>query len=218
MAARYAVLGTLDAVASEYGLTRERVRQILKKGHKKGLFRYQPYEGRHEMTRDEMLDYVSRHGFHWSRMAAKLGFTQEECSARRREWQRKRAADKYRAHAESLGYPPTDTWLQANDRALSAYIRRIYGGVSEFYKSIGVDPKRFYGLRDPVIRAKGHATIRERNKECVAAGICLRCKREKAITGRRTCPDCYSHAVAIAAYARSCKRPKPAIPAKTATE
>ena len=42
MAALYETLGTLDAVAKFYGLTRERVRQILKRGLKDGITSVQP--------------------------------------------------------------------------------------------------------------------------------------------------------------------------------
>lgn len=160
----YLECGTLQAVGERMKLTRERVRQLLQKGTKLGLFKYQPREYPF-VERSKILTTYSR-VLNVSQTASSLGIstaylrrlltayliTDNSLRAVRRRAKKLICINQYRALEAKLGRPPTTTHLQATSpgHKLHARILRLWGSIDAFREELSIPPP-----------AKGSQTFRE---------------------------------------------------------
>ncbi len=148
----YKEKGTLEGVAKITGVTRERVRQILVKGTKYGLFDYRgheyPYVSKESLLSAlgqdpnlfrvaKLLNISENYG---RRLLASYGITSQKIDQLRLEKRKKRAIDEYRAIKDQLGHHPTTTELQYNKkwRPLSARIYTLWGTTDRFREEFDI--------------------------------------------------------------------------------
>lgn len=180
----YDKYGTLQLVANELGLTRERVRQLLKNGQKRKLYRY-------ELTRKKKLNAlvnqvskelivktltttnklqdicmqlnISERQFYKLIKYYDLNTNDYATLARR-----KRALREYMGIVEDLGHHPTTTELikRPKWRALWVRIDRYWGSIEIFRKNYGIDrPKQYIHPNTKVAWKNAIAKNRERKQE-----------------------------------------------------
>src|ERR1700686_2139385 len=124
---RYAVLGTLQAVGTERGITRERVRQLLVKGIRRGLFTIPPKSSPALPPFSEIFSAVMKHGT--VKAAAKaLGIPlyylvhvlephRATVVIMRTTYKREKIMRDYRSVVDALGRHPSAEDLQKSERA-----------------------------------------------------------------------------------------------------
>jgi hypothetical protein len=149
----YESLGTLDAVARTVGLTRERVRQLLVKGTKLGLFRYVKKSRRVVLTRADLLASYERLGTingvarenkispgRVMQLMRESDLAESDLRDLRRTRRMGKCVSEYNAIVDTLGHHPTTTEIQANPRwrPLSTRITRLWGSTAEFRKARSV--------------------------------------------------------------------------------
>ena len=128
LAQAYRTLGTLDQVAAQAGLTRERVRQLLALGHAQGWCTYDAHHvgqrvkrAKKALERAESLDQFMEQLRYKSsnaggaRLWDALGVTRDEAMARFRENKCRRLLKDLYAHAMRLGTPELCTTLLDQD-------------------------------------------------------------------------------------------------------
>lgn len=153
----YDEYGTLDKVGSLLRLTRERVRQILNKGQKYGLFTYQ-------LTRDKKFDEVlnkigkeqlkelirtTRNQFDMcSKLEIDINTLQRlikyyniDLESYKQDARYRRYLTEYSEIVKILGYHPSTTVLQHNRkwRRIAAGIDRLWGGFDRFRSEFGIE-------------------------------------------------------------------------------
>ena len=162
--ALYESLGTLEAVGRRLGVTRERVRQLLAKGTRLGLFKYSGREHLY-VPREQLLNAYRRSGS--TRKAAQLCgvspqhyrrlLTAHSIGAghllRIRQLRAKcRCIRLYQLMTSQLGHRPTTTEMQSTSAGHSLYatINRLWGSINAFREELSVPapPKGTRHFRD----------------------------------------------------------------------
>ena len=152
----YEDLGTLEAAGRVIGVTRERVRQLLVKGSRLGLFEYKPFEYPFVPKEKLIADY--RRLLSLGRVAKANGITSGYLgklltayritdSTLRSLWtegQKIRCINSYVTIKNQLGYHPTTTVLQAKRpwRYLSMKITRLWGSFDAFRHELAIPAPR----------------------------------------------------------------------------
>jgi len=148
----YQELGTLRAVGEKVGLCRERVRQLLSKGDRIGLFVYRPKK-RSLISRKKILsDYrkylnlgevakvnkISLPYLAKLRTLHKIG--KKDLHPMQKNAQRRECIDAYTALRERLGHSPSTSELQKmkKGRYLEKKIHRLWGSFSAFRKEFSI--------------------------------------------------------------------------------
>jgi len=154
----YEELGTYDAVGKRLGVSRERVRQILERGRRRGWYAFKPL-GRMRtaaklstFTVDQMRQLMLLSGS-LSSVAKSLGcnpgLLKKWCDARgldfeviRQQARERKTLEEYKAIVAELGYHPSTTVLNKKKkwRALAARIQRIWGSTAVFRRAFGIEP------------------------------------------------------------------------------
>jgi hypothetical protein len=145
----YQTRGTLQQVADEIGLSRERVRQLLVKGSEFGLFEYQPFSGIEIPRKKIIADYrhyltlkgvakVNQVSISYLKRLLKLhGISHAELAEIGAEARKVICAERYHALVREWGHHPTTTELQrtASTHYLTTQIRRLWGSIDGFRRS-----------------------------------------------------------------------------------
>ena len=152
--------GTLEAVGRKIGVTRERVRQLLAKGSKLGLFDYKPFDypfvpkeklvadyteyltlGRVAKTNNISLPYLRK-------LLTAYRITEDDLRLIWLDGHKIRCVDAYNRIKDQLGHHPTTTELQRSRswRYLSLKITRLWGLFDAFREELSI-PKPPKGSR-----------------------------------------------------------------------
>ncbi|NKE70418.1 hypothetical protein [Candidatus Manganitrophus noduliformans] len=148
----YREKGTLAAVGRETGLSRERVRQLLVRGAKIGLFEYAPLFPSLPSKEKILDDYrtwlkldavaeANRLSMTALRRLQRLyRITPEELAAVRNDRRRRECIDRYLVLAEGIGHHPTTTELQRlkEGRSLQWQIRKRWGSFDAFRRELKI--------------------------------------------------------------------------------
>lgn len=165
--------GTLEGVAKELHLTRERVRQLLESGEKRGFYKYITHS---ESTKTELIARISEDDLirilkstsKRTRICTELGINQQELYYLSQFYQidlcdydtelrNKKYLEKYTEIVEAIGHHPSATELQKRPdwRAVNSAIGRIWGGIKAFRSEYGIptpdmriSPKTLEAFRD----------------------------------------------------------------------
>lgn len=144
----------LKLVGIRLGLTRERVRQLLKKGAEIGLFKYQPQKPP-LLSREKILRDFGRFLKHkdvaranrispkyLSKLMALYHLTKSDLEPVRREGRRRWYVKEYGVVAAGLGHHPSGTELvrSKSTRSLEFKIRREWGSLDAFRRELNVTP------------------------------------------------------------------------------
>lgn len=150
--------GTLQAAGEELGLSRERVRQLLKSGVEAGLFEYRPSNGgawEFRIPKEKILeDYeamlnlnavAQRNDLSYARLHRLLKFhriTDRDLKQRRTAAKKRLCIARYDAVVRSLGHHPSTTELQqlGSTRSIGIQIRKLWGSIDSFRKDLGITP------------------------------------------------------------------------------
>jgi hypothetical protein len=142
---------TLQAVGERIGVSRERVRQLLVRGSKMGLFQYesfhhtQPFVSKQKILADYRrllrLNRVAKANGLSRWILIKLidlyGITQNDLKRIRFEGWKLQCIDEYKGYAAKLGHPPTTAELQkGSGRYLSHKITKLWGSFGAFRKEL----------------------------------------------------------------------------------
>lgn len=150
--ALYRELGTLEAVGRRMGLTRERVRQLLVKGTKLGVFEYRPYDYP-IIEKDKLVTDYAR--FLSADRAAKAnnisaqylrklltayGVSSKQLRGLRAQARKRHCVAQHRRIAQELGHPPTTTELQDTRAGHSLHMRinRLWGSIDAFREELQI--------------------------------------------------------------------------------
>jgi hypothetical protein len=143
--------GTLEAVGNKIGLSRERVRQLLVKGSRAGLFHYESSQRfRPFLSKEKILaDYgmmlklylvAGANGIsvgHLKHLIAFYGISQGDLDKIQLERRKARCIEEYVRFTEKLGHPPNTTELQRGSGAyLSQKITKLWGSFRAFQKAL----------------------------------------------------------------------------------
>lgn len=144
--------GTLDAVGRHIGLSRERVRQLLVRGTKAGLYTYNSKKRGPACDPQKLLDDYRRLGsvkrvahenslnhVHVVKALKQHGVTSDQMRFLRDEALREHCASDFKALAEKLGHFPNATELQRMaGRALYARIVNNWGSIDKLREHLNV--------------------------------------------------------------------------------
>ena len=144
--------GTLVYVAEKLKLTRERVRQILKKGTSLGLFKYWGHEYPY-LEKDKVLeDYSKSQNLtevakinnvslgYLRRILTAYKVRNEDLEIIKEKFKKNQCIEEYQQIVSELGHHPTTTELQSNDRrrALGVRIVRSWGTTDRFREELNI--------------------------------------------------------------------------------
>ncbi len=150
----YQQKGTLQSVAKEIKLTRERVRQILVKGTTYGLFEYKGYEYPY-VSKEKLLSDLSKYPnlnrvskinkisiVYLKRLLLSYHITSTQIEDFKGKLRKQQAIEEYNEVKSKLGHDPTTTELVSNSkwRSLGARISRYWGNFQEFRKELNIPP------------------------------------------------------------------------------
>lgn len=144
--------GTLEYVAKKMCLTRERIRQILKKGTQLDLFNY---TGRdyHYIDKDKLIEDYARYlslsavakvndvtNSYLKRMLTAYKITEKDFEAMKVNSMKNKCIESYRKIEKELGHSPTTTELQDKQswRYLSMKISRLWGSIDTFREELQI--------------------------------------------------------------------------------
>ena len=168
----YMQLGTLDAVGKHVGLTRERIRQLLNKGKKIGLFEYNPreypfvskekiletYRQTSSLSRVARLNNIST--AYLQKLFTAYSITEQELTDCRLEGRRAKCIEQYKNLAEKAGHHLTTTELQSTSEghSLHSRINRLWGTIDAFRQAINIPipPKGSPSFRKDTERWREH--------------------------------------------------------------
>ena len=149
----YKLRGTLKKAGIELGLTRERVRQLLKKGTNLGLYRYRKLHGKSipRISRKRIIacyketprmkEVMSTLGISHSQLVnilSKHRLTQKDFTEIRKDFQRGKCNQLYQEFVKEYGRHPTTTVLQRSAKTLSNKITQLWGSIHLFRKELGI--------------------------------------------------------------------------------
>jgi len=153
----YQQKGTLQAAGGELGLSRERVRQLLRMGMEAGLFEYKPSNRltrEISITKEKILDDYERllnlkavaqankvSRSHLCRLLKFHRISDYDLKQRRIAGKKRLCIARYDTVVRSLGYHPTTTELQQvrSTRSIGAQIRKLWGSIDVFRKERGIE-------------------------------------------------------------------------------
>jgi hypothetical protein len=150
--ALYEQLGTLAAVGKHLGLTRERVRQLLNKGKKIGLFDYNPREYPY-VPKDKIIDDYKKMGnlsdvarlngisnSNLHKLLTAYSINEKELADYRKESKRTECIEKYQELVEKAGHHLTTTELQSTSKghSLHSRINRLWGTIDNFRAALSI--------------------------------------------------------------------------------
>ena len=149
--------GTLENVAKRLKLTRERIRQILVKGTRLGLFKYSGYEYPF-VSKESILDsYSSSMSLtvvskankisvsYLKKLLTAYGITDTDLEKIRLDTQKRECIEFHKKIEAELGHPPSTTEMQRTRgwRYLSLKICRLWGSIDAFRNELKITrPKR----------------------------------------------------------------------------
>lgn len=157
----YDELGTLDKVGDSLSLTRERIRQILNKGQRYNLFKYELTRekkfkeaissiGRETLveqikTYPNKFDVSSNLGIDINTLLRLIKFYNIDLESYREEARYKKVLTRYSKMVNILGYHPSTTEMQHDRewRTVWAGIDRLWGSVELFRREFGIDRPKF---------------------------------------------------------------------------
>jgi hypothetical protein len=168
----YREKGSLAAVGRELGVTRERVRQLMRQGSQLGLFEFNPYKPPVISKRTLLKDYKKRpslravaeihrvSGAYIAKLFSSYGIASGQLHALRlsgtRAAKKRRLIASYRQIKRKLGHDPTTTELERRSKewhGLYPKIVRQWGSIHAFRSELGIPPgkKRLFAAwqRDP---------------------------------------------------------------------
>ncbi len=180
----YDKYGTLQLVANELGLTRERVRQLLKNGQKRRLYRYELTREKKlkslvaQVSKDNLIKVMSFTN-KLDKICSQLEISEKQFYILIRHYnintydvatisRRKRAIQEYMRIVELLGHHPTTTELIRIPkwRALWVRIDRYWGSIESFRKDYGIDkPKQYIHPNTQIAWTKAIESNKKRKKE-----------------------------------------------------
>ena len=152
--------GTLEAVGREMRLTRERVRQLLVKGSRLGLFEYKPFDYpyvpkekliadyTHLLTLSKVAQINNISPGYLRRLMTAYSITQNDLDSYAKEVRQARCVEQYNLIMDKLGHHPTTTELQATSEGhtLHTRINRLWGSIDAFREELNI-PKPPQGSR-----------------------------------------------------------------------
>lgn len=190
----YNELGTLEAVGNILGLTRERIRQLLKKGSRFGLFKYPPkkkseeiidcdflikyFNTREEVLKElqstrkksEMLNLLGTDEYNFNELLKHFGLTLSDI---KRNVIKKECQIEYDSYVKEIGYHPTTTEMRD-----SKYIRNLWARITRYWGSMGEFRKEF---NYPMVK-QGNPMLREHTREWLQKkSVVAMLKRKKQI-------------------------------------
>ena len=144
--------GTLEAVANKIGLTRERVRQLLVKGTKIGIFEYKPFNKPYIPKEKLIDDYTEMLSLQKVAKANQISvnylkelmtahsITESDLKSHHKVGRRQKCINLYYRIKENIGHNPTTTELQntREGHALHAQINRLWGSIDSFRESLNI--------------------------------------------------------------------------------
>ncbi len=148
----YQQSGTLANVAKKLKLTRERVRQILKKGTHLGLFKYSGHEYPY-LEKDKLLEDYGKSqsltkvaklnnvgGVYLRQVLTAYKVKDEDLELIKEKSKRNQCIEAYQQLVSELGHHPTTTELQSDDkrRALANKILRNWGTTDKFREELNI--------------------------------------------------------------------------------
>ena len=148
----YKDLRTLAAVGEKIGVTRERVRQLLEKGTKLGLFEYKPFDYPFVSKETILADYKEHLSLgrvaktnhitpgYLRKLLTAYGITEEKLRSLLIEGHKAKCIKQYNSIQEQLGHHPTTTELQNSKswRYLSMKITRLWGSFDSFRDELDI--------------------------------------------------------------------------------
>ena len=155
---KYKKVGSLQSVAEIMGLTRERIRQILVKGTKLGLFKYSGYEYPFVEKIKILEDYSKALSLVKVAKANKISLlylrklltaykvTEEDLRAIRANVRKKECIESFKLIESEIGHPPTATELyNSRSRYLLIKIAKIWGSIGAFREDLKIpQPVRIF--------------------------------------------------------------------------
>lgn len=158
----YDKYGTLQLVADQMGITRERVRQLLKAGQRKHLYLYKLTRNKKfeellaKVSREKLIEVLSRDN-NLKSICKKLDVSERDYYKLLNNYQmsphdyatdvrRKRCLDEYTKIVDKIGHHPTTTEMIKIPlwRALWVRIDRYWGSIDAFRSEYGIEkPKQF---------------------------------------------------------------------------
>jgi len=180
----YDKYGTLQLVANEMGITRERVRQLLKAGQRKHLYIYKLTRDKKfeelviKVDREKLVEVLS-HDSNLKSICRKLNVSERDYYRLLNHYQidshdyisdarRKRCMDEYTKIVDKIGHHPTTTEMIKIPlwRALWVRIDRYWGSIDSFRSEFGIDkPKQF--IHPNTIKAWTNALEKNRLRKMV---------------------------------------------------
>lgn len=144
--------GTLEAVGRRIGVTRERVRQLLAKGSKLGLFEYKPFDYPFVPKEKLVADYrdylslgrVAKSNsisvLYLRKLLTAYRITKEDLRSIWLAGHKMRCVGAYNRIKDQLGHHPTTTELQGSKpwRYLSMKIGRLWGSFDAFREELSI--------------------------------------------------------------------------------
>lgn len=148
----YKQRSTLEAVGSEIGVTRERVRQLLVKGSRLGLFDYKPFDYPYVPKEKLVADYFNSQSLsrvarlnqipttYLRKLLTAYGIAEGDLASYRTEGRRSKILAQYDRLVNSLGHHPTTTELQGTPqgRSFHARILRLWGSIDAFREHLRI--------------------------------------------------------------------------------
>jgi hypothetical protein len=148
----YKQVGTLEAVGEQFGVTRERIRQLLVQGDGMGLFKYIPYEYPFVSKEKIIEDYMKNLSFsrvarlnnistnYLRKLLTAYSITEEELADSRVERKRARCIEQYKNLADKAGHHLTTTELQSTSEGHSLHnrINRLWGAIDAFREACNI--------------------------------------------------------------------------------
>lgn len=161
---------TLEEVASRLNLTRERVRQLLKKGHEYKLFQYEVTSEKEfkrvlaKISSADLINEIKSQSNRFQR-CENLGISMNDYFKLLKHYQidtqdylmsarLKRYLVRYSGIVDKLGHHPSTTEMQAKTgwRAIYSAIERLWGSIDKFRSEFGIE-KPAYAIHPNTILA-----------------------------------------------------------------
>lgn len=162
----YQKTGTLKAASEKLDISKERVRQILKKGQRLGLFEYEVNKAKqnkalvNRINKDAVLT-LFKNGYSNKEICTKLSINQSELNYLRSYYaievkmndvkiKKEKYLREYNKYVDKIGHHPTSAELQETGRGVLLYnnIVRYWGGIDKFRKSQNIDKPPFRYTED----------------------------------------------------------------------
>jgi hypothetical protein len=186
----YIELGTLEAAGGELGVTRERVRQLIRRGVEHGLFESPIGREPLSISPQSFLDLIAKHGS-LSRVARHLAVAKGKLDSWRREsavsnddlrlalsrYRKSECLREYNELVERVGHHPTTTELEfriPGARALYARIARHWPSFAAFRRELGIAPPAAGNpniRRDTAAAHADRALLARMKREAAAAKV-----------------------------------------------